>query len=341
MDRGANTIRLRDVARLAGVSTATVSRVLNECGPTSEAVRGKVLRAARELDYHPNGLARGLRSRRTDTIGLVVPDIQNPFFTSLITGVEHEAASRGWNVILGNTDEDLQREESLVRTLVERKIDGLVLCPVGGPHDYLVRYLERGLPVVAVNREVPGLAVPAVTADNRLGAYEAARHLLAKGFQPLALILGSPGLSTTESRLAGCRQAVAECGLDEGALFVRVGHGRTTAGHKAALECLEARPRPRAILAFNNLMAEAALMAIHMVRVRCPEEVALVGFDDFRSAAALTPSLTVVDQDPTGMGAQAVEALARVIRGETLPEQTLLTPRLLLRASCGCGPGEG
>jgi LacI family transcriptional regulator len=341
LDPQARVTRLKDVARLAGVSTATVSRVMNAQGPTSQAARERVMKAVAELDYHPNWLARSLRSRRTDTIGLIVPDIENPFFTSLVKGVEREAWGRGWNVILANTDEDLGREEAVVRTLVDRRIDGLILCAAGGAHGYLRRYLDQGLPVVAANRVVDGLPVPAVTSDNEQGAYEAMRHLLAADLIPVAAIVGTPRLSTTEGRLAGCRRAVVEFGLPAEALLVRAGFGRRETGYKAALECLEAMPRPRALFAFNNLMAEAALTAIHRRGLRCPEEIALIGFDDFRSAAALTPPLTVVEQDPEGMGARAVAELAELIRtGVPREAHVRLPARLLLRASCGC-PGSG
>jgi LacI family transcriptional regulator len=339
LPRKVRPARVEDVARRAGVSTATISRALNGGGPMTEATRERALRAAQALDYHPNGLARGLRCLKTDTIGLVVPDLENPFFPTLVKGVEHAASARGWNVILGNTDEDSEREERLVRTLVERKIDGLILCPAGGSHAYLARYAKRGLPMVAVNRILSTPSLPSVTADSFQGAYAAARHLLERGRTPLGLILGTPGLSTTESRLAGCRQAVRDLGLSEDLLVLAVGYGRMAQGYKAALECLDQDPRPRALFAFNNLMAEAALMAVHALGIRCPEEVSLFGFDDFRSAAALSPPLSVVEQDPEGMGAKAVEILAQVIEtGRPSRLHTLLPTRLVIRASCGCSP---
>jgi LacI family transcriptional regulator len=341
VERSPKATRLKDVAERAGVSTATVSRVLNGLGPTSENVRVRVHRAATELDYHPNWLAQSLRARRTNTVGLVVPDIENPFFTSLVKGAERAAGARGWNLILCNSDEDVGREEALVRTLAERKIDGLLLCPAAGPHDYLARY-DGHLPIVAVNRMIPDASVPTVTADNQQGAYEAARHLLAKGMRPLALLLGTPTLSTTEARLAGCRRAAAEFNVPPEDLRLKVGYGRTREGYKAAAECFDEMPRPRAIFAFNNLMAEAALLAIHDCGLHCPEDVALIGFDDFRSAAAMTPPLTVVEQDPVGMGEKAVEVLCDVVTaGAPAALNTVLPARLLLRTSCGCPAGVG
>jgi DNA-binding LacI/PurR family transcriptional regulator len=186
--------------------------------------------------------------------------------------------------------------------------------------------------------------VAGVTADNQQGACQAVRHLLGKGLWPLALILGTPGLSTTEARLAGCRWAARECGLAPEEIRVAVGYGRTAQGYKAALDCLDLLPRPRAVFAFNNLMAEAALMAIHHRGLRCPDDVALMGFDDFRSAAALTPPLSVVEQDPEGMGARAVDCLAQALEtGQPAEGHTLIPTRLLLRESCGCAgnPGGG
>jgi LacI family transcriptional regulator len=182
--------------------------------------------------------------------------------------------------------------------------------------------------------------VPTVAADNQRGAYEAARHLLEKGLRPLTLLLGTPNLSTTEARLAGCRRAAVECGVPLAELCLKVGYGRTAEGYKVAGECLEEAPPPRAIFAFNNLMAEAALLAIHDRGLRCPEDVALIGFDDFRSASAMTPPLTVVEQDPAGMGERAVEVLGDVIElGKPPVMNTVLPTRLLLRASCGCRAG--
>jgi LacI family transcriptional regulator len=340
-DPSPKAIRLTDVAARAGVSTATVSRVLNGLGPTSEDVRGRVLRAAKELDYHPNWLAQSLRARRTNTVGLVLPDIENPFFTSLVKGAERAAGTRGWNLILCNSDENVEREEALVRTLAERKIDGLLLCAAAGPHHFLARY-QGHLPIVAVNRLIPGAAVPSVTADNQRGAYEAAVHLLAKGLRPLALLLGTPDLSTTESRLAGCRRAAEALGVAPADMLLKVGYGRMHEGYKAAAECLDETPRPRAIVAFNNLMAEAALRAIHDRGLQCPDDVALIGFDDFRSAAAMTPPLTVVEQDPVGMGEAAVEVLGGLVAsGEAAVRDIVLPARLLLRASCGCSASAG
>jgi LacI family transcriptional regulator len=182
--------------------------------------------------------------------------------------------------------------------------------------------------------------IPAVTADNQQGAYEAAVHLLAKGLRPLALLLGTPTLSTTEARLAGCRRAASAFNLPPEELRLKTAYGRTIQGYKAAVECLEEPPRPRAIFAFNNLMAEAALLAIRHVGLRCPDDVALIGFDDFRSAAAMSPPLTVVEQDPVGMGEKAVDVLGELMRtGAPVAVNTVLPTRLLLRASCGCGAG--
>jgi LacI family transcriptional regulator len=303
----------------------------------TEATRERVLQAAKDLDYHPNWLARGLRRLRTDTIGLIVPDIENPFFTSVVKGVERAAAARGWNVVLGNTDEDHDREERLVRAMVERKIDGLILSPAMGPHDHLARCVERRFPMVMVNRVIDELPIPAVAANNCQGAYEATRHLLQSGAVPLGVIVGTPGLSTTESRLAGCRQAAAECGVRDADLVIGIGYGRMAQGYTAAQAFLGQTPRPRGIFAFNNLMAEAALMAIHDRGLSCPEDVALIGFDDFRSAAALSPALTMVDQQPVEMGKAALEELARRIETGCLDRSlTLIPTRLMIRASCGC-----
>ncbi len=220
--------------------------------------------------------------------------------------------------------------------LAERKIDGLILCPAAGSHEYLRPHLEHRLPLVTVNRVLRHPALPAVTSDNEQGAYEGMRHLLATGLRRLAIIVGTPGLSTTESRLGGCRRAAAEFGLNLDDMQVAVGAGRTKEGFDAVLECLDAMPRPQAIFAFNNLMAEAALVAIRYRGLRCPEDVGLLGFDDFRSAEVLTPPLSVVEQDPAGMGVKAVEVLRqRIEAGQGTSTITLIPTRLVIRSSCG------
>ncbi|HEV7216127.1 MAG TPA: LacI family DNA-binding transcriptional regulator [Chloroflexota bacterium] len=326
---------IHDVAERAGVSAATVSHVLNATRFVSQTTRSRVLTAIDELGYIPSAAARSLRSRRTRTLAFVVSDIENPFFTEVVRAAERRAAEAGYTAVLGNTDEELDRERAIVRTLLEQRVDGVLLAPVSGTSEqqHLRQLQERGVPLVLLNRRLPALSAPTVTADNATGSYELTRYALQQGHRRIGVIHGRLDTSTTQERLAGYRRALAEANVEQDDNLLVLGGSKEERACQAAQQLLTQRPRPTCLYAFNNLMTEGMLLAVREAGLACPEEVSLIGFDDFRAARTVTPALTVVAQPTYEIGRTATEFLLRLLDGEAVADAQLPT-RLIVRESC-------
>ncbi len=323
-----------DVAARAHVSTATVSRVLNGSGHASSATRERVIAAARDLDYRPSGVARSLKLRATRTLGLIVTDIENPFFPALVRSVEDAARAVGYAILLCNAADDPERESGYLDLLVERRVDGVIIAAssLGGRHGAWLA--DAPLPVVLINTVAPGVRQPAIASDNRRGARVAAEHVLSLGHRRLGFLAAEPRYVDSPVRQAGVRDAMVEAGLDPADLAVAAGPA-SVGGGEAAMTALLARvPRPTAVLAYNDLMAIGGLRAIRAAGLRCPDDVSVVGFDDIEVASYVQPPLTTVAQDQAAMGALAVRALAAQLAGEPPgPEMTHLPTILRIRAS--------
>jgi LacI family transcriptional regulator, galactose operon repressor len=306
---------ISDVAERAHVSTATVSRVLNRTGRVSPATRDRVLGVARELGYRPSGVARSLKLRVTRTLGLIVTDIENPYFPSLVRAVEDAARAAGYAILLGNASDDPEREASYLDLLVERRVDGVVIA-ASSLGDRQGEWLaDPPLPVVLVNTTPAGVRLPAISSDNRAGAHAAAEHVIGLGHRRLGF-LAAPGARNADSpiRMEGVREAMAAAGLDPADLAVATG-AAVVSGGEAAMADLLARPvRPTAVLAYNDLMAIGSLRAVRAAGLACPGDVSVVGFDDLELARYVEPALTSVAQDQALMGSLAVRALAGLLR---------------------------
>ena len=335
-------IRIRDVAKRAGVSTATVSHVLNGTRPTAEATRARVLAIVRELGYHPSAVARGLRTKSTGTLGVVLSDIRNPFFTALVRGIEDVVQANGLNLIVCNSDEDEKKAETYLRLLLAKRVEGLVFTPTGRANALLESFLAMGIPVILIDRIAPGLTLPFVGVDNVQGAREAVAHLLDDGHRRIGVVAGLATVSTSTDRLEGYRLALADRGLAADAALIREGHSSVQGGEEAAGDLLALAQRPTALFTTNNLMTLGALKSCARLGLRCPDDVALCGFDDHEWAELFSPPLTVVRQPTYEIGTTAARLLARAIHGEALPaEAVLLKTRLIVRASCRAGGHEG
>jgi LacI family transcriptional regulator len=234
LDRGGLVVRIRDIAQRAGVSTTTVSHVLNSSRHVHPDTEARVLKAVEELNYHPNMLARSLRRRETHTFGLLVSDIENPFFTEMAHSVETTAYERGYNVILCNTDEELAKEILYVRVLFSKQIDGLILAPAPGDHSYLKPYLASDARVVFVNRYIEGIPTPAVICDDADSTYALASRLLGAGHRHIGVLVGL-NVSTTQQRIAGLERALREYGLSLSDVWVCEGQSRREGGYQAAM----------------------------------------------------------------------------------------------------------
>jgi LacI family transcriptional regulator len=334
---------IKDVAKQVGVSTATVSHVINKTRFVSEELRERVLKAIQELNYQPNAIARSLVKRKTHTIGIIISDILNPFYTAIVRGIEDVTYKSGYSVMLCNTDEDVEKEVLYIQVLLEKRIDGLIISSAiqNGVHP-LVSQL-KGIPLVTIVRRIRGLASDAVLGDNRGGAYQAIDHLTRLGHRRIGIICGPPGLSTGAERIEGCKGAMRDHGLPVDQLLVRFGDYKKESGYALAKEILKAKPPPTAIFATNNQMAVGALQVLKESGVRIPEDLSFVSFDDMEWYSFLNHPLTTIDQSPYQMGKAAGETLLQKISGKRKNPKKVLSPsRLIIRESTArVGRGRG
>jgi LacI family transcriptional regulator len=324
-----------DVAKRAGVSPMTVSRVVNGSGPVSPKLRARVEKALKETGYVPNSVARNLRTKRTDTIGLVMPDITNPFFTHVVRGMEVTAREAGLLLLLTNTDQRPDEEARVVSMLLQRQVDGLLAIPAGSCADTARLCQDAGVPLVIVDRrpEMPG-SIDVVRADAEGGAYQLGKLLAGLGHANVAVITGPAYVPTAVDRAAGFAKAVEEEGLP--APIVVHGDFSLASGHDMTQDLMQLDPRPTAIFAANNFLAIGAQHAIEEMELNVPEDVALVGLDDLPTEMVTFPFLTVAAQPAEEMGRRAVELLVRRIKEpEGEPEEILLPTELTVRRSSG------
>ena len=327
---------LREVARRAGVSIATVSYVLNGTRRVRPEVEARVWEAVAALGYRPNRVARGLRRRRTHVLGLIVPDSANPFFAEVARGLEDASFAAEYRLILCNSDGDPLKEQRYLEVLLEQRVDGIALVSASAAPLHLSTLQASGVPFVVVDRDLPGLEADCVLADNLQGGYLATRHLLERGHRRIACITGPSDLTPSADRVRGYRQAMAEAGIEPPDLWIRRGDFRAESGYQAARFFLSLPPglRPTAIFACNDLMAIGALRAIGEAGLAVPRDIALVGFDDITLAAYVIPPLTTVAQPTYEMGRLAGELLIQRIqeRGRP-PARPPLPVRLVVRQS--------
>jgi LacI family transcriptional regulator len=356
-------VSIKDVAQRAGVSTATVSHVLNDTRFVREETRQKVQEAVDALQYQPSVIARGLATNATQTIGLIVSDITNPFFTAVARGVEDELNQHGYHTIFCNTDEDHGRQDDYLRLLFARHIDGLLIAPAGTRSDELTRMAAANIPIVQLDRAAPGLDSLLVEVDNEGGAYQAINYLISLGHRRIGVVRGLETITTQKARVAGYRRAMADAGLlvDE-SLIVRAGrrpnNNRSLTPHPdypmpARLTNLQMTPnafhglhelldlpnRPTAIFVTNNQMTLGVLHALKERNLRCPKDVSVISFDDLDWAPLFSPPLTVVSQPTYELGVIAARQLVRLIRNEPVEPLAPLPVKLLSRESC-CAPND-
>ncbi len=327
---------MRQVAEKAGVSTATVSRVLTGKDRVSPALVQQVEQAIQSLSYRPNRTARLLRARKAQKIGLVVSDIQNPFFTSVVRGVENLLRPDGYVLLVGNSDEDPAREAAYLDALVDEGVAGIILVPTNNEPLAYQSVLDNQMPLVIIDRRIEGLDVDSVMTDNIASSRLATHHLIRLGHQAIGFIGGLAQLSTAVDRETGFKMALAEAKLPESAGTILRGNYRQEGGYQAMSLLLEQTHPPSAVLVANNVMALGALQRIYEQGLSIPGEIALVGFDDIPWAVSMQTPLTVVAQRPYEMGQKAGELiLARIQGSESPPQHVVLQAELIIRASCG------
>jgi len=330
---------LKDVAREAGISVSLASRILGNYGYFSEETKSKVLKAAKKLNYKPDVIARGLKTRQTTAIGVIVSDILTFFFTTLVRGIEDVASQSGYSVILCNSDEDPIKERDYLLALYERNVDGLIVSPSTGNHSYLKKLSRGEMPLVLVDRGVRGLKVPTIIVDNEAGSYEAVNYLISLGHRRIGIITGLKGVTTSEERLAGYKRALEENGLPLKEELIKEGDYQREKARKVTQEFLRMKNPPVALFVCNEPMTSGALLTLRENKVKIPEEMAVIGFDDPVWAPLTRPALTTLSQPSYSMGTLACQALLKEIRGvdrtKTPPEDIILKPRLVIRESSG------
>ncbi len=328
---------IKDVAREAGVSIATVSRVFNNIGPVHENTRQLVCRAANKLKYVPNPLGRSLSTKRTDAIGLLLPDLFGEFFSEVLRGSDQTAQRAHYHLLVSSSHNN-KEEIRAALTMMRGRVDGLVIMSPDIDAETLTETLPRTLPVVLLNCNVESGGFDSMNVDNFGGAHAMTRHLLEHGYSRIAVIAGRAQNFDAAERLRGYRAALSDTGVAVDQELCVEGSFDESSGYDAARHLLRLARRPRAIFACNDSMAIGALSALREQGIRVPEEIALAGFDDVPVASYLTPALTSVSVDIHQLGVRAIDTVLHAFghKNEHRKQQVVLSTQLSLRQSCGC-----
>ncbi len=327
------SVTIKDIAEKAKVSTATVSRALYNGGYVKEDTRRKILKVAEELGYKKHKERKASKTK-TNVVGVIVSDITNPFFTQVVRGIEDVLNPVGYSLLLCNADENVEKETSYLKVLMNKKVDGVILTSAGGDHKTIKEIVRRGMPVVLIDRLVDGLDTDGVIIDNVSGAYDATSHLISEGYRKIGIITGPLEIMTAKERFEGYTKALQDAGIEFDENLVENG-GYTQKGGYTAAKQLAERAHPDAIFIANNVMTTGALLALKELKIKIPEEVGIVGFDDLEWAPLMDPPLTTISQPIYTIGSIAAQLLLRKLSGaaKIKKEVVVLKPRLVIRKS--------
>lgn len=340
MESSAARPTLALIARRLGVSTATVSLALNGHPRVSAQTRERVHDLARRLSYTPDLLARGLVTRRTGVLGLVVADIANSYFARLGRKVEDAARERGFGLVIASTDEDFATERRVLDMMLQRRVDGLIVTSTAASSRQLDGVGHVAVPRLLLGRIPAGARVDSVSVDNRRGGVLVTRHLLGLGYQRVGVIAGPSALSDARGRLDGYADALAEAGQAVEPALVREGDFSEASGFDAMRALLDGGARPDAVVVCNNLMLIGALRAMRQARLRVPADLAVAGFDAVEWSDVVSPPVTMVEQPISIMATLAVDLLVKRMEGRIEePQRLVVEPVLRVRESCGAGAG--
>lgn len=329
---------MKEVARRAKVSIGTVSNVITGSAGVSARLRRKVQKAIRELDYHPNAVARSLKVRQTKIFGMVVSDITNPFFPQIVRGAEDAARERDYVLVIFNTDDQLARERDILSVLRARRVDGILLVvgPDTGDVSHILQTQSAGTPIVCLDRIPAGVEADSVSVDNVRGARAAVEHLIAMGHRRIGIITGARTLQTARDRLEGYKEALQRAGIAIDADFIREGDFRMESGRQLGLELLSRQRPPTALFTANAMMGIGVLRALDEQGLRCPDDLALVTFDDLPVSEVFRPRLTAVAQPAYDIGYTAAQLLIQRLEGtlaDDRPVHVTLKTELKIRES--------
>jgi LacI family transcriptional regulator len=330
-----------DVAKRARVSLATVSAVLNGTAFVSPDLKTRVQQAIAALGYQPNLLARGLARKQSQTLGIIVPDIANPFFPEVVRGAEDTAYAAGYTLLIASSDNDTRKEELYLRLFLAKRVDGVMLTKAPGrlSPDLQRAFADARVPIVLLARAVPGFSTDLVVMDDRGAAYESVLHLHRLGYRRIGFVGGLRGASTSRRRLDGYRAALRAAKLRFDPGLVVDGDFRVESGYQAGLELL--KRRPEAVFVGNYLMTVGFMAALRQYRLRCPDDVAIVTCDDHPWLDAFSPRMTTIDLPKRELGSAAAALLVRrIAKRRGGPRVVRLNNALRIRESCGCALRE-
>jgi len=335
-------VTIGDVAKRANVSKTTVSRILNgNYGHTTQETRDKVLQAIKELDYRPNALAKGLKSMRTNVIGMVLSNLRNPFWSTVLEGIEDTCRDLGYNLMICNSNENADMEEQYIKEFRMRQVDGIIINPTCKNPELYDKLIEEGFPMIVVNRRIPNENVHSVIVDNVKGAYIAVNHLLRYGRRKVAVCMyRNPYVSTWKERLEGYKKALYANGYTDADFIVIELDERMEMQKEYIMRFLRKCPDIDAVFSTNNMITLEVIGAVKEMNLRIPEQVAVVSYDDTVWAKYLDPPVTTIRQPGYQMGQRAAQNLIDLLRSERkpAPETILLEPELIVRNSCGAIP---
>ncbi|MER2600268.1 MAG: LacI family DNA-binding transcriptional regulator [Caldilineales bacterium] len=325
---------IRDVADRAEVSITSVSHVINNTRPVSEAMRARVMTAMDELGYQPNLLARSLRRGQSNTLGMIVPDNVNPFFAEIARGIEDISFKHGYSLILCNSDANLEKELLYSGVLADKQVDGIIFVAAGLSAEHVLNLRQRQIPVVIADREMPEAQVDSVLANHEMGGWLATRHLLEQGHRRIGCITGPAQLSSSADRTNGYCRALAEAGIELSTDLILGGDFRHESGYQGVQRLLDQPNPPTAVFACNDLMAIGAISGAFNQGYVVPRDLSIIGFDGIPLTSFITPSLTTVAQPMYEMGGLAAVMLLERIRGsQVAPIRQMLNTRLVVRRS--------
>lgn len=325
-----------DVAEKAGVSIATVSKVINKTGKIGDKTKQKVNRIMKEINYQPSMVASALTGKRTNTIGLLIPDIANPFFAELARHIEDRGQEEGFNVVMCNTDDDPDKEAQYLQWLRQKSVDGIILATGVQTELTLKELTEQKLPFALIARDLPSLAVDTVLIDDYLGGYQATSHLIECGYKEILSVTTNQESYSERERLRGYHQALADAGLPFKEELILKCKSTIEAGYETIQTYLKKsnKENPKAVFAFNDLIAIGIINGARDSGLKVPEELAVVGFDNTILATVSTPPLTTVAQPIADMGIQVINLLVESMREEQRSKRRIvLTPELVIRGT--------
>lgn len=328
---------IQDVAQLAKVSIATVSRVINNQDGVREETEKRIVKAIKELGYVRSAVARSMKKKETKMIGVIIPDITNPFFPMVVSGIEQQARKKGYFTMLSSTSESAKVEKEIINILVERGVDGVVITTADEYGEQFQLLEDQGIPVVALDRSISKYDFDTVLIDNIDGAYQAVKHLILEGHKDISIICGPLNTTPGRDRYAGYLKALADYGISLNESLVVQGEFTEEGGYYATHTLSELEYRPTAIFSTNNLMSIGCIKALQDFEWSLGEQVAFIGFDDIEIATFTKPKLTVVSRPMNTLGELSFQLLhERITANETFPSRNYsLSPELIVRESCG------